>query len=99
MTRFEKLCWYWMRENEYLFKNTNKIIKFEELITNYNYFKKNLLDPLNLEVSQEIWEREKAKPKNITKKYKIPHWKQWDNEMINTFNEICSDTMFKMGYE
>jgi len=99
MNRFEKLCWYWDVENRYLHKNIDKIIYFEKLISDYDYFNKNLLLPLNLEIHKEIFEKEIKSPKNLTKKHKIPRWNDWEPEKIESFNKICGETMKNLGYE
>ncbi len=99
MSRFEKLCWYWDVENRYLHENIDTIIYFEKLISDYEYFNKNLLVPLNLEISKDIWEKEVKSPKNITKQHTIPHWNDWDPKKLESFNKICGETMKNLGYE
>ncbi len=98
MSRFERICWYWQNENKYLNKYFEKPIKFEEIISNYHYFNKNILEPLNIEISEDTWLKEVNEPKNVTINYKIPHWKEWNNEMINSFNKICGSIMTKNDY-
>ncbi|MFX0075456.1 MAG: sulfotransferase, partial [Candidatus Hermodarchaeota archaeon] len=98
MSRFEKLCWYWKTENEYLSLNLKDAIRFEDLISNYNYFHKNLLDPLNLEISEDLWRKEKESPKNVTTNYTLPHWKDWDTETLDSFNNICGEIMKDNNY-
>ena len=98
MIIFEKICWFWKVENEYIHKYVKERINFEQIISNYNYLKEKLLDPLGLEISEKIWKDEINKPKNITIKYKIPHWKEWTKGRTYYFNNICSETMKKLGY-
>ena len=98
MNRFERLCWYWDIENRYLGESIDNIIKFEKLISNYEYFRTNLLIPLNLEISEEIWQKEVKTPKNITPKHNLPHWTKWDQHKKEKFFEICGDTMNNLGY-
>lgn len=104
MTKFQRICWYWEIENEYLYNifsetiDINKIIKFEKIVSDYNYLKEKLLDPIGLDISKEIWEGEIHKPKNITIEYKLPHWKNWSDEKTTIFNDICGETMRKLGY-
>ncbi|MBA7694795.1 hypothetical protein ES703_103408 [subsurface metagenome] len=61
MTQFEKICWYWDVENRYLNKNIKKTLQFEKLISSYKYFKEHLLDPLELKISKETWQKEVEK--------------------------------------
>ena len=98
LTKFEKICWLWKEDNEYINKYVKERINFEQIISNYNYLKEKLLNPLGLEISEKIWKDKINKHKNITVEYKIPHWKEWDKEKIKTFNLICGETMKKMGY-
>jgi len=99
MTQFEKICWYWDVENRYLNKNIKKTLQFEKLISSYKYFKEHLLDPLELKISKETWQKEVNSPKNITNKYTTPHWTEWEKGKMDVFNEICGDTMRVNGYE
>ncbi|MFW9867188.1 MAG: sulfotransferase [Candidatus Thorarchaeota archaeon] len=99
MNRFEKLCWYWDVENRYLHENVEKTIYFEKLISDYEYFNKKLLTPLNLNIPQEVWEMEVKSPKNKTKKHAITHWKDWNPERLESFSKICGETMKSLGYE
>lgn len=77
MSRFEKLCWYWMVENRFLRECIgDSPVQFEKIISDYNYFKETLLDTLGLDIPKGIWEREVKKPRNITIKHKPPHWRK-----------------------
>ncbi len=98
INRFEKICWYWATENEYLRKNSLNIIKFEQIITDYHYFKQNLLNHIDINISEQQWLNYKNKPQNITKKYKFPHPDNWSNEMKLIFNKICGKEMKKYDY-
>mgnify|MGYP000512911321 CR=1 FL=1 len=100
MTRFEKLCWYWTVENEYLYECCNgKIIQFEKILSDYEYFKERILQPLGLRIPRKIWEKEVNKPRNPSLYYRLPHWKAWSKWMKEKFEEICGDVMRKCGYE
>lgn len=99
MNRFEKICWYWDIENRYLNNNIEKVIRFEELISNFDYFKENLLKFFDLKMSKDIWQKEIIVPRNISEEYKAPHWTKWDQEKKNSFLKICGETMEKLGYD
>ncbi|MCK4523532.1 sulfotransferase [candidate division WOR-3 bacterium] len=98
MSRFEKLCWYWMIDNKYLRLNCKYQIEFEKLISNYDYYKMNVLDLLEIEQSNDSWENLVKKPKNVTKRYSFPHWSKWSSKNKNSFRNICSDEMESLGY-
>ncbi len=99
MSRFERLCWYWMIENKYLRECIDRFVRFEDIITDYNYFKRNVLDYINLNIPREVWEHEVNKPKNITIVHKLPHWSEWSSELMESFKRICGDEMKIYGYK
>lgn len=99
MTRFEKLCWLWRVENEYL-QNVIQAgpIQIEKLCSSYKYFEKHVLIPLNLEISEDIWLQHAKLPKNVTREYKFSHFSQWDGKTAETFENICGEEMEANGY-
>lgn len=72
MDRFARICWIWKDDNEYLRKNCSYHIKFEELRSNYGYFKKQFLDYLDLSIDEDIWQSFVNKPRNHTPKFLFP---------------------------
>jgi len=98
MSRFERLCWYWQTENCYLRTSIGKAVKFEEIISSYDYFQTRLLDPLGLDISEEIWRNAVTSPVNKTQSHKIPYWSEWDDETISIFEKICGKEMEANGY-
>lgn len=98
MSRFEKLCWYWMVENTYLRECVRNTVKFEKIISDYEYFSKNILRPLNLTISKNTWEGKIIKPRNISADYMLSHWSKWGEEK-ESFNKICGKEMRENGYE
>jgi hypothetical protein len=99
MNRFEKICWYWRVENEYLRTHTIKTIRFEKIIDDYEYFIVNLSKSLDLDIPEYVWRNSINRPRNITQKYKFPHWTEWDFGIKNTFKKICGDEMLINGYK
>ena len=99
MDRFEKVCWYWMHGNQYILTKSGLTpVKFENLITNYTYFKNNILEKTGISVPESKWRAEVKSPSNKTKKYGFPKWTEWNNVMIRKFNAICGPTMKSLGY-
>ena len=98
MSRFERLCWYWQTENCYPRTSIGKAVKFEEIISSYDYFQTRLLDPLGLDISEEIWRNAVISPVNKTQSHKIPYWSEWDDETISIFEKICGKEMEANGY-
>lgn len=98
MDRFEKVCWWWQADNRYLREQIGHTLQFEKLISDYDYFKKQLLDYLNIEVSGDIWKKYAKEPKNISPDYKFPHWSKWNKKEMDAFKEICGSEMEANGY-
>ena len=98
MSRFERICWYWDIENRYLNKHIERSIQFEKIVSSYDYFKNNLLGPLNLEINKDIWDTETRAPQNITKEHVFSHWTEWESKETEAFLRICGETMMRNGY-
>lgn len=99
MSHFEKLCWYWAKDNECLRKITKNRLQFESIVNNYDYFKENLLDKLDIRMERDIWEEITSTPKNITRNFRIPHWTEWPVKYKESFNNICAHEMANLGYD
>jgi len=98
MDRFEKICYYWQIENKYLRERIPKRVQFEKILTDYEYFKENVLFPLNIYIPIETWKEFIKKKVNPSTKYILPYWEQWNKELIEKFNKICGEEMTKNGY-
>lgn len=99
MSRFEKLCWLWQCDNEYLRKNISHLIQFEQLSTDYDYFKTNLMDYLAIgNISADVWKEGMQKVNNETPVYRFPVYKDWSNKDNAAFERICGEEMSKCGY-
>lgn len=99
MTRFERLCWYWQVENCYLRNSIGDTVQLERLVSDYDYFRENLLDRLGLIIPRETWEEAVDVPKNVTKRYQIPSWSDWPDDKMKAFKMICEEEMRRNGYE
>jgi hypothetical protein len=93
-TRFEKICWYWNIENIYMSKHIDKCIALERLVSDWDYFKENVLDYLGLELPREKWEEMRNTKINATRgaKYTLPLYDGWSRRKKKTFRIICGDT-------
>ncbi len=101
MSRFEKICWSWMDSYRLLVQHIPKenIVHLEKLSKDFTYFKQKVIDPLGLYIEFEQWQEGFSKPKNETKVYKFPHWKDWSLEEKDAFDRICAPTMEELGYD
>lgn len=99
MDRFSRICWFWQVENSYLRITIGKTIQFEKILSNYNYFYNEILEPCHIHIEEEEWERAVASPRNATSNFGMSAWEGWTQEQQNIFREICGEEMTKCGYE
>lgn len=100
MSQFEKCCWVWASENAILYKQFGQAMKFELLLNDYEYFKSNVLDALGLNISKELWQKERLiKSENRTKKFLCESYENWPSTWKDFFWKICGDMMLKNGYD
>lgn len=97
MTRFERCCWYWKTENEYISNYIKDFVRFEDIIKDYTYFKE-LLDKIGISLPINVWKKEICNPKNKTNKYLLPSCENWEEWQEKSFIKICGDEMKKYGY-
>lgn len=98
LSEFEKTCWLWQWENKYMREHINLRAYFEEIITSYASFKKQILNPIGLSISKEIWQQSINKSTNSTQTYKMNLWEDWDSSDKEIFADICADEMQRYGY-
>lgn len=99
MSRLEKVCWQWQYTNRYMRQNLDKIVYFEKVRSDYDYFKTEVLDYLSLEIPQEAWHNYVNTPKNSSPIYKMPPFEDWTNHQKDTFRRICGEEMSHYDYE
>jgi hypothetical protein len=98
MTRFEKICWLWKDGNSRLSPHADALIRFEDLVSDYEYFRQHLEIGLGLAVGRETWQRLVASPANATEQFTMPQWKEWEPDLRSAFERICGDEMRRLGY-
>lgn len=98
LSRFEKLCWMWAADNQFIRENVSNTIKFELLRADFDYFKENVLDFLELEMAADVWQKEIGKVYNSTPRYTFEAYKNWTAEQKKQFEEICAQEMSNYGY-
>jgi len=99
MDRFEKVCWYWASTVRYLIQLQVPVVRFEDVISTYEQFDRQLLQPLQVTVSYEHWQAEKSRPKNSNTENAFPVWRDWSADQKRQFLDICGDVMSTLGYE
>lgn len=98
LSRFEKVCWLWADGNRRLRQEVEKIVKFENLVEDYAYFRRNIEEALEIEVGSQAWERAVRNFSHPTAKFSIPYWREWDAAAMRGFEQICGDEMRRLGY-
>jgi hypothetical protein len=71
MTRFDRLCWYWAHTNERLAATVGNPVRFEDLLRDYGIFRRRVLEPTGVEISEGTWRREIDHPRNTSRRYKM----------------------------
>jgi hypothetical protein len=71
MTRFQRICWYWMHTNEYLASRVERCVRFEDLLRDYETLRKGILEPTGVQVPEAVWRAEIDRPKNTSRRYRI----------------------------
>ncbi len=101
MTPFQKICWWWMDAYRTLFDHLpdKPVIHFEKTLRDYDYLKASVLDPIGLNVTREQWTAHKGrKSGNSAEVYRVPHWREWSEADKAFFDEVCGETMERLGY-
>lgn len=98
MSRFERVCWKWQYENKVLRTAITQRIHFEKMITNYDYFKKELLDFLRIEISKKHWNAYSKQPKHASPQHSMLKWDNWAKTQKEQFEKICGAEMKANGY-
>lgn len=98
MDRFARICWVWAHENAHIRKNADHRAKFEEITTRYDLFRAQILDPLELDLSEAIWGRRTNRPLNSTQVKSHPEYEHWSDEQKDTFWRLCEAEMAVYGY-
>jgi hypothetical protein len=98
MDRFSRMCWYWQEENARLRSAIGKTVQFEKILSSYEYFHDEILEPCHINVDKKTWQAAVASPRNITSNFQMQKWEEWPLEQQKAFREICGDEMIKCGY-
>jgi hypothetical protein len=99
MDRFARICWFWQEENSRLRKTIGNPVQFEKILSSYEYFQSEILEPCHIHIDTNVWESAVASPRNTTDKFSMPRWDQWTLEQQKTFREICGEEMENCGYK
>lgn len=65
-TRLEKICWYWNETVTNLQRTVKRTIRLEDILEDYDSFCRGVLDPLGLNVPEDVWRQATKRPTNKT---------------------------------
>lgn len=65
--KFSQICWNWKKDTEILLDKGLDLLHFEKIISDYDYFKNNLLDKIELKMDKSVWEDKVVIKKNKTR--------------------------------
>jgi hypothetical protein len=99
MDRFARICWYWQEENRRLREGVGRIVQFEKILSSYEYFLKEVLEPCHIYIDEGAWAAAVSIPQNISRSFSMPKWEQWSLEQQNVFHKICGTEMSACGYD
>lgn len=98
MDRFARVCWYWAYTNQYLLERKLSIVRLEDIISSYDQFVQQVLQPLDIDLPLAIWNEEVLKPRNVSKDTSFTAWEDWTREQKRQFEAICGAVMSDLGY-
>lgn len=98
MDRFARICWYWQEENKRLRATIGKTVQFEKILSSYDYFHDEILEPCQIYIDKKDWETAIGTPRNTTEKFQMPKWQDWTPDQQRTFRVICGEEMANCGY-
>tara|TARA_R110002111_G_scaffold261897_1_gene336134 strand:+ start:1105 stop:1851 length:747 start_codon:yes stop_codon:yes gene_type:complete len=114
MNKLQQVCYNWVHTTNSLIDSGTKLIKFEDVTSDYNYLKNHVLEIVGANISQEQFENFRKIKVNRTKswlyrylyaKYKSKtfvnenaNFVDFSDEEKKMFMDICGPTMLKLNY-
>ncbi|GAB6099414.1 hypothetical protein JCM16358_12930 [Halanaerocella petrolearia] len=101
MSRFEKICWRWQKKDGFIYQSVKEMdnaitVTFEDIFKDDNfkgiYRIADYIDLPKTETDKMI-DKMMNRRVNSTKEYAIPKWTDWDQEMLDKFDEIAGEHM------
>jgi hypothetical protein len=99
LSDFEKACWMWQWDNKYMRQHIGQRTRFEDITSSFALFKKQILEPLDLDLREDTWKSHAQRPKNVSSKYTLGKWDDWTCEQKDRFAHICGKEMQLYAYE
>lgn len=65
--RFFQVCWNWQSTISELWNKRVKVLRIEDVLSDYDYLSKTILEPFGFDFSENLWKELKVKKKNKTR--------------------------------
>jgi hypothetical protein len=98
LSRFEKICWLWSDANRRLRDGVDGVVRFEDLVGDYEYFRDHVETALGLGIGEASWRRTVQTPVNASARFDLAHWTEWEDRLREAFERICGEEMRRLGY-
>jgi hypothetical protein len=87
MDRFARLCWLWAADNAHLRLHSDGRAVFEEITRDYDSFRRQILEPLELHIDESIWTEHMGVGHNATSVRDDQHdvWTAEQHEVFERF--------------
>lgn len=97
--RFQKIAAMWNIDNSYMRKNCDFTVRFEDLLSDYEYAKYKLFEPLDIELNYATWKNFIDQKMNPREKNKSRFsYMRWTKEEKQFFWDECGNEMQLYGY-
>jgi hypothetical protein len=98
LDKFQKICLLWRVENEYALQYADKVVRFEDMMSDYQAFHDCFCQPTGIHVDAGLWSsrsRVKDDANCSTRRY---GWAEWNGEQRGFFRAECGALMTSFGY-
>ena len=95
---FGLCCRIWANENKLLREDISHFVRLEDIVSDWDIYKKDILDYAGLKQSRESWERAKNKKDNGTVQFTFPEYGNWTVDQKRTFSKVCIPEGTHYGY-
>jgi hypothetical protein len=96
---FQMCCNIWASENGQIRAETDKFIRLEDILTDFDEYKKKLLKPLGIKQTKREWEKIISEKVNATKKFTFPKYEMWNRKNKRYFKMMCKEEAKRYGYK
>lgn len=97
MDKFQRACWIWRIDNEYLTRFADRTIRFEQMITDFDLFHHVFCEPHGIELSASSWGARLGLRENLNKRKTLTGWHEWTVSQRRFFEQECGALMSQFG--